>query len=65
MNFRTITNIARQRQTELRSQAAECRRTPGRIIPRWHLSWSRAKLSGDQPSVVLIISVTRTSPTRP
>jgi hypothetical protein len=59
MNFRTITDIARQRQTELRAQAAECRLTPGRTILRWHLSWTRTKLSGDQPSLILIISVTR------
>jgi hypothetical protein len=51
--------MARQRQTELRSQAAECQRAPRRIIPRWHLSWSRANLSGDQPSVIIIISMTR------
>jgi hypothetical protein len=59
MNFQTITNIAGQRQTELRSQAAECRRAPGRTIPRWRLSWSRAKLPGDRLSVVLVITVTR------
>jgi hypothetical protein len=65
MNFHTITNVAGQRQSEVRFQAAECRRTQGRIIPGWHLSWSRAKLSGDQPTVVLIISLTRTGLTRP
>jgi hypothetical protein len=59
MNFRPITSMARQRQTELRTQAAECQQTPARIIPRWHLSWTRARLSGDQPSVVITISMTR------
>jgi hypothetical protein len=61
MNFHTMTEIARQRRTELRTQAAEFRLTPVRTIPRWHLSWTRAKLSGDQPSLVLIISVSRTA----
>jgi len=61
MNFHTITDIARQRRTELRTHAAECRLTPGRTIPRWHLSWTRTKLSGDQSSLILIISVTRTT----
>jgi hypothetical protein len=60
MNFHTATNIARQRQTELRSLAADCQRTPRSLIPRWHLTWSRARLSGDQPCIVLIISMTRT-----
>jgi hypothetical protein len=60
MNFYTIADLARQRQAELRTQAAQCRLAHGRTIPRWHLSWTRTKLSGDQPSLVLIISVTRT-----
>lgn len=61
MNYRTITGIAGQRQAELHSQATECRRKPVRLIPHWHLTWSRTKLPGDQPSVVLIISATRTT----
>jgi hypothetical protein len=61
MNFHAITDIARQRQAELRTQAAESRLPPGRMIPRWRLSWTRTTLSGDQPSLVLIISVTRTA----
>jgi hypothetical protein len=60
MNFHTITDVARQRQAELRVQAAEGRLTPGRTILRWHLSWTRTKLSGDQPSLIVMISVTRT-----
>jgi hypothetical protein len=61
MNFHAITDIARQRQAELRTQAAEGRLPSGRTIPRWRLSWTRTTLPGDQPSLVLIISVTRTA----
>jgi hypothetical protein len=61
VNYRTIASMAGQRQAELHSQATECRRKPGRIIPHWRLTWSRTTLPGDQPSVVLIISATRTS----
>jgi hypothetical protein len=61
VNYRTIASMAGQRQAELQSQATECRRKPRRIIPHWHLTWSRTKLPGDQPSVVLIISATRTT----
>jgi hypothetical protein len=42
MNPRAVTSIAAQRRAELRGQAAECRRTPHRlIIPHWRVSWSR------------------------
>jgi hypothetical protein len=59
MNYHTITGVAGQRQAELRSQAAQSRLTHGRTTLRWRVSWSGARLSGDQPSVVLIISATR------
>jgi hypothetical protein len=56
------TSIAAQRQAELRTQAAECRRPTRHLIPRWHVSWSRTKLSpatDKGSSLVIIISASR------
>ena len=63
MNPRAVTSIAAQRRAELRGQAAECRRTPHRlIIPHWRVSWSRTRLSAAAEkgsSLVIIISARR------
>ena len=63
MNPRAVTSIAAQRRAELRDQAAQCRRTPRRlVIPRWRVSWSRTKLSSlaeKGSSLVIIISARR------
>jgi hypothetical protein len=60
----TAQAITEQHHAELRSRVAECRRTSGRVFPRWHVSWSRTRLSpaADKGSaLVIIISASRTA----
>ena len=63
LDHRDVSIIAGQRRAELRREAAECRRAPRhRLLPRWHVSWSRARLSPAAEkgsSLVIIISASR------
>jgi hypothetical protein len=61
--------LVAQRHDELARHVSECRRTPKRRFPRWHVSWSRTILSpaeqsgasGRGSSWVIIISASRTA----
>jgi hypothetical protein len=58
----TAKAITEQHHAELRSQVSECRRPGGRIFPRWHVSWSRTRLSPATEkgsALVIIISASR------
>jgi hypothetical protein len=60
MNPGVARSLAAQRQTELRSIATDCHRTPAaRFIPRWHLSLARIRLAHSGSSLVIIISAYR------
>jgi hypothetical protein len=58
-----LPDLTAQHHAELRKLATECRRPSAHWLPRWHVSWTRTRLSpaerhaGD--SLVIIISATR------
>jgi hypothetical protein len=64
MNPRNAMALAGQRQQEIAQHVAESRRGPVRRFPRWHLTWTRTRLSQPSPggsSLVIIISAHRLS----
>ncbi|HEY1622687.1 MAG TPA: hypothetical protein VGG16_02725 [Streptosporangiaceae bacterium] len=64
LNTAAARSLTEQHSSELRTQVAECRRTSGHFLPRWHVSWSRARLSpasAKGSSLVIIISASRTA----
>jgi hypothetical protein len=64
LDHRAVKTLAEQRQAELLCQAAECRRSTPHLIPRWHVSWSRTRLSQATEkgsALVIVISASRTA----
>jgi hypothetical protein len=63
LNHEAVKTLACQRQADLRTQVTQCRRKPAsHLIPRWHVSWSRTRLSPAAQkgsSLVIIISASR------
>lgn len=62
MNPQFALTLAGQRQQEIAQQVAESRRGPVRRFPRWHLTWTRTRLSPvgrGGSSLVIIISTHR------
>jgi hypothetical protein len=62
LNPQTARTLTDQRREELRSVAAECRRTPAHRFSHWHVSWSRTRLSPEPSkgsSLVIIVSASR------
>jgi|HubBroStandDraft_5_1064220.scaffolds.fasta_scaffold623603_2 hypothetical protein len=62
LDHQSVKTLAEQHQTELRRQASECRQIRRHLIPRWHVSWSRTRLSAvteKGSSLVIIISANR------
>jgi hypothetical protein len=60
-----VKTLADQRQSELRATATQCRRGPAhRILPRWRVSWSRAKLTAATErgsALIIVISSSRSA----